>query len=688
LPLTILQRYVLRETLRVTFISLLALTGIIFVGVSVEMVREGLSVVQLRSVLPFLVAYSLPFAMPASFLVGSVFAFGRLSGQNELSAMRASGVGLHHVVYPLLLVVLLVCLGTFWMNHYLFPWSLGHVRNLTRSLVRRAIRYVGHSYTKYEQDDLLIYVGGLTPDKKFWRNVALIQFAHDYPARVLLAERGHCRLDEENSVAIISLYDGKAFQPQLGERIGNPVMAFDGMRYRVSLGAKTNVPTVGLAAREIRLIKDCVARAVEEAGLLNVRRELGRYLLFAREGPDDLSWRRAGVVEFDEQGVPTRVLTAATARLLPATADGPERLELRDGRELPVRRGKLREGEAVPFAELTLETAADAPLTPPAEGTRPDKLWFETRPKYLALPDLIDARRALRRAADELRKDPRYRKVAHPRSRRLTIEKEEARLHAELAALRMRIEPFRKAADDARRALEKTNEALRSAAERLEALERRLAQVERSRQEASARSDQLRSDLQRLAAAGEAAERLARLKASLGESERKERSLSAQAKKLTEEVDEQRAKCEALESRREEDRRAADAASDRLRDAERAAAEARQRYEATRRRVRDLKVIEKHLRADAEFHFRNAGAATSLIFVIIGIPLGILSRRGNVIMAFAISFFTVIILYYPLLIVGETLARDGFLAPWIGEWMPNIAIGAAGVVLFHRALRG
>ena len=105
----------------------------------------------------------------------------------------------------------------------------------------------------------------------------------------------------------------------------------------------------------------------------------------------------------------------------------------------------------------------------------------------------------------------------------------------------------------------------------------------------------------------------------------------------------------------------------------------------TRRRcaaVRDkLDGFEHWIDAQCEFHFRNAGAATCFIFMLVGIPLGILSRRGSFIVALAISFCTVLFIHYPLIMIGETLATDGYLAPWIAEWMANGALGCIGLGL-------
>ena len=104
-------------------------------------------------------------------------------------------------------------------------------------------------------------------------------------------------------------------------------------------------------------------------------------------------------------------------------------------------------------------------------------------------------------------------------------------------------------------------------------------------------------------------------------------------------------------------------------------------------RVNDVKRVESYQRARTEFHFRNAGAVTSLVFVLIGIPLGILSRRGSVLMAFVISFFAVLILYYPLMMVGKMLSLDAYMTPWLAQWLPDVVVAGVGTSLLAWGIR-
>ncbi len=68
-----------------------------------------------------------------------------------------------------------------------------------------------------------------------------------------------------------------------------------------------------------------------------------------------------------------------------------------------------------------------------------------------------------------------------------------------------------------------------------------------------------------------------------------------------------------------------------------------------------------------------------VVFVLVGAPLGIRTRRGGFAnMAIAVAFF---ITYYLFLIGGEQLAERRLLSPFMAMWFPNLLFGALGVYL-------
>jgi lipopolysaccharide export LptBFGC system permease protein LptF len=46
-----------------------------------------------------------------------------------------------------------------------------------------------------------------------------------------------------------------------------------------------------------------------------------------------------------------------------------------------------------------------------------------------------------------------------------------------------------------------------------------------------------------------------------------------------------------------------------------------------------------------------------------------------------------VVVYYPLLLAGTNMAKDGRISPLLGLWAANAAVGAIGVLLYARLLR-
>lgn len=86
-------------------------------------------------------------------------------------------------------------------------------------------------------------------------------------------------------------------------------------------------------------------------------------------------------------------------------------------------------------------------------------------------------------------------------------------------------------------------------------------------------------------------------------------------------------------------------------------------------------------------HKRVSPSLSCLIFVLIGIPFGIMTRCGNILISIGISFLLVLILYYPLVMVGLILADDLILPVIPALWGANIIVGTVGLIFFQRVFR-
>ncbi|HKE32141.1 MAG TPA: LptF/LptG family permease [Candidatus Angelobacter sp.] len=84
-----------------------------------------------------------------------------------------------------------------------------------------------------------------------------------------------------------------------------------------------------------------------------------------------------------------------------------------------------------------------------------------------------------------------------------------------------------------------------------------------------------------------------------------------------------------------------------------------------------------------EFNRRVALPTACLVLVLIGIPLGLSSKKGGKGAGFVLTIILVFI-YYFISVTGLSFARSGKLPPVLGVWMANIVFGLIGLLLLWR----
>ncbi|MCY2964556.1 MAG: LptF/LptG family permease [Planctomycetota bacterium] len=129
--MTILHRYVLRQLIWVFALTLLSLTGmLVIVGVIGEASKNGLGPQQIRDILPYVVPSLLPFTIPATFLLTVCVVYGRLAGDNEITAIKAAGINVMSVLWPAYIAAAVLSLGTFWLTDQVIPWARSNVERV------------------------------------------------------------------------------------------------------------------------------------------------------------------------------------------------------------------------------------------------------------------------------------------------------------------------------------------------------------------------------------------------------------------------------------------------------------------------------------------------------------------------------------------------------------------------------
>ncbi len=92
-------------------------------------------------------------------------------------------------------------------------------------------------------------------------------------------------------------------------------------------------------------------------------------------------------------------------------------------------------------------------------------------------------------------------------------------------------------------------------------------------------------------------------------------------------------------------------------------------------------------RFQIELNSRFAYPAACLVLMLVGVPLGVSSRRGGKSSGFVFTILLVL-LYYILSYTGIALSKQDKVSPFAGVWLANLIFAAAGVFLLWQMASG
>lgn len=136
----ILWRYLLTHFFQVTLFCVLSFVAILLTMQLDEIAHFAALGAPLSYILLFTfyqIPYILPIAIPISCLIASMILIQRLSGTQELTALRAAGYGLRNILLPILLGAAFLSLFNFWMVSEVATQS-----HLTSNILKSKLRSI------------------------------------------------------------------------------------------------------------------------------------------------------------------------------------------------------------------------------------------------------------------------------------------------------------------------------------------------------------------------------------------------------------------------------------------------------------------------------------------------------------------------------------------------------------------
>ncbi len=208
----LLDRYIFAELLSPFSLSLGALC---FVMLTRELLRlvellvsKGVGIMAVLKVFANLLPSFLVLTLPIAGIIASITAFGRLSFDKELVAMRAAGLSLLRLARPVFLFALLVFGLTFWLSQYGQPWSSTNLKKVALNLLRDqlVLALERGSFTE-PIPKMTIYVSD-TGERADKAGILIADERDAEEPRVIVAEEYQVLIDSSTSQVALRLKDG------------------------------------------------------------------------------------------------------------------------------------------------------------------------------------------------------------------------------------------------------------------------------------------------------------------------------------------------------------------------------------------------------------------------------------------------------------------------------------------------
>ncbi len=140
--MSLIDRYLLREWLKILALVLCAMMGLLLMQAMYEdfndLLEDG---ARLREMLVYY-AVKLPsylsVVLPLSLLISLLYALGQMHRNHEITAMRAAGLSIGHITRVLWLAGVGFCALTWYLNANIIPWSVEESRALMEEVQFRS----------------------------------------------------------------------------------------------------------------------------------------------------------------------------------------------------------------------------------------------------------------------------------------------------------------------------------------------------------------------------------------------------------------------------------------------------------------------------------------------------------------------------------------------------------------------
>jgi len=213
--------YIFKETLPIFFIGLVIFTLIFLMDKILKLiellVNRGGNVTNILMLFVFICPSFLVFTIPTAVLLATLLTFGRLSGDSEITAFRASGMSLYQLFLPIAIFSFLAYLLTSFLVFYGLPWgNRGFKATLYMIAQSKADIEIKERVFNDVFDGLVVYVDKVPVQGKRMEGILIYDERDKGKLNTIFAREGFLVTNPKSQEIILRLRNGDIhrFEPQ------------------------------------------------------------------------------------------------------------------------------------------------------------------------------------------------------------------------------------------------------------------------------------------------------------------------------------------------------------------------------------------------------------------------------------------------------------------------------------------
>lgn len=179
-----------------------------------DLVGKGLELPVLAEMFVYSALTLVPMALPLAILLASLMTFGNLGEQLELLAMKSAGVSLIRIMKPLIILMVLTSIGTFFYQNNVMPVVQVKFYSLLYGIRQKSPELnIPEGSFFGDIPGYNVYVKSKDMETGLLKDMMIYDYSGEFNnARVIRADSGRLRTSADNSYLVLTLFNGESFE--------------------------------------------------------------------------------------------------------------------------------------------------------------------------------------------------------------------------------------------------------------------------------------------------------------------------------------------------------------------------------------------------------------------------------------------------------------------------------------------